>query len=234
MYIATVRHSEGHIVDVNHNVTAVIINYQTPDLTKRAIGSFRSYYPQLSLLLIDNGSKDNSVEVLEHYQAQFPAGTHVLKNDLNLFHGPAMHLAMHTAKTDCVVFLDSDCEVTKGGFIEQMLSIVERDGRCYAVGNKIYMNKRGFDVFQREKAITYIRPICMLVRRTMYFTLPPFSHHGTPCLDNMRGASSAGYGLVDFPIFDYVVHKGRGTASRYGYGLGLRGKLNYVLNKLGL
>lgn len=222
------------MVDINQKITAVIINYQTPDLTKHAVESFRAYYPQLSLLLIDNGSKDHSFDVLKHYQTQFPSATQLIRNDRNLFHGPAMHQAMQTVTTDYVFFLDSDCEVIEGGFIEQMVSIAERNDRCYAVGKQVYMNKRGFDVEQSEKAFPYIRPVCMLIRRAMYFTLSPFSHHGTPCLDNMRNAGTSGYHLIDFPIFDYVVHKGRGTASRYGYGLGLRGKLNYFLYRLGL
>jgi hypothetical protein len=40
--------------------------------------------------------------------------------------------------------------------------------------------------------------------------------------------------LVDFPVEEYIVHKGRGTAARHGYRLGWRGKLNFVMNRLGL
>ena len=37
-------------------VTAVIINYRTPDLTLRALSTFKSVYPTVKTLLIDNGS----------------------------------------------------------------------------------------------------------------------------------------------------------------------------------
>ena len=216
------------------NVTAVIINYQTPELTQRAIASLRSYYPQLPLLLIDNGSRDSSGELLDAYAAVHSPTTVFLRNSSNLYHGPAMHQAAEHCRTDYLLYLDSDCHVTKGGFLELMLDVAEKDGSCYAVGKRVYMNDRGFEVGPGPFAIAYIRPSCMLVNKRMYLTLPPFTHHGTPCLDNMRAAASSGYALVDFPILSYVVHEGRGTASRYGYGLGLKGKINHLLNKLGL
>jgi hypothetical protein len=33
---------------------------------------------------------------------------------------------------------------------------------------------------------------------------------------------------------DVVRHEGRGTAGRFGYRLGWKGKLNHALNRLGL
>ena len=221
-------------MDIDKKVTAVIINYQTPDLTVRAVESYRASYPDLPLLLIDNGSEDRSHQVLQSYHQLTPALVQFIKNNRNLFHGPAMHQALQLITTDFVLFLDSDCEITEGGFIERMLGLLESDARNYAAGKLAYMNKRGYDVAQNEKAIPYIRPLCMLIERHLYFTLPPFLHHGTPCLDNMRQATAQGYRLVDFPVFDYVVHKGRGTAGRFGYGLGFKSKVEYILNKLGL
>ena len=215
------------------NVTAVIINHQTSALTQRAIESLHRHYPGIQLLLIDNGSRDASLEVLSEWESKHPP-TVVLRNPKNLYHGPAMHQAFEHCKSDFVLFLDSDCEIIRGGFIELMLDRAEKAERCYAVGRLVCMNNRGFEVKSGPTAITYIHPNCMLVRKSMYRTLPPFVHHGTPCLDNMRAAGLSGYSLVDFPTGTYVVHRGRGTAGRYGYGLGIRGRINHVLNKFGL
>lgn len=234
MYYVYFVMAKEQMVNLNRKVTAVVINYQTPDLTKRAIDSIRAYYPHLSLLLIDNDSKDRSSDVLQYYHDQTPTLVRLVRNDRNLFHGPAMHQALQLVTTDFVLFLDSDSEITEGGFIESMLDRLESDASGYAIGKLVYMNKRGYDIAQSDNAIPYIRPICMLVRRQLYLTLPPFHHHGTPCLDNMRQAVAQGYQLIDFPVFDYIVHKGRGTAGRYGYGLGLKSKIDYILNKLGL
>lgn len=151
-----------------------------------------------------------------------------------MHHGPAMDQALRYLDCKYVLFMDSDCEVVRGGFVEPMVDILDRDSTAYATGKRIFMNKRGFDVVASEQSYPYIRPICMLIKRELYITLPPFQRHGAPCLENMTAAVDRGLSLIDFPVLDYVRHAGRGTASRYGYNLGWRGRLNYFLNKIGL
>ncbi|MBI4547438.1 MAG: glycosyltransferase family 2 protein [Ignavibacteriae bacterium] len=215
-------------------VTAVIINFQTPDLTRRAVISFRTHYPTLPLLLIDNGSKDESISMLEEIRQQSPACTDVILNSHNLHHGPAMDQALRYLQSPYVLFIDSDCEILKGGYLESMLNLIQHERKAYAIGKRIYMNKRGFDIAKSDEAILYIRPIFMLINRELYLTLPPFQRHGTPCLENMRAATEQKLLLIDFPVELYIQHRGRGTAERYGYNLGWCSKLQYLLNKLGL
>jgi glycosyltransferase involved in cell wall biosynthesis len=215
-------------------VTAVVINFRTPDLTRRAVESFRSFYPALPLLLVDNGSEDESGRTLEELRAVAPEKTTLILNPSNRHHGPAMDQALRTVDTPFVLFLDSDCEVVQGGFVEAMLARATEEHRNYIVGKKIFMNDRGFDVAEESGAHPYIRPICMLVRRELYLGLPPFERHGAPCLANMRAARTTGLGLIHFPVEEFVRHEGRGTASRHGYRLGWRGRLNHLMNKIGL
>ncbi|MDI6766261.1 MAG: glycosyltransferase family A protein [Bacteroidota bacterium] len=216
------------------SVTAVIINYKTLDLTQKAIESFRLYYPSIPFLLIDNGSNDESTTFLIKYHETNSQTTDIILNEKNTHHGPAMNMALHKLKSSLVLFIDSDCEVNTGGFLERMVSLLEENPKNYIVGKIIYMNKRGFDTENRSGAISYIRPYCMLIRRNLYFEFPKFTRHGTPCLKNMETAATHGFNLIDFPTENYIYHRGRGTAERYGYQLGWRGKLNYLLNKFGL
>jgi glycosyltransferase involved in cell wall biosynthesis len=214
-------------------VTVVIINFRTTDLTRFAVTSLRTYYPDIPLLLIDNGSHDDSMQALQELQQLIPQHTDVLINATNIHHGPAMDLALRTVRTPYALFIDSDCKILKGDFVELMVSLGDQQPSHYAVGKRIYMNKRGFDV-PEDTGIPYIRPICMLIRRELYLTLPEFKRHGAPCLENMAMAVRRGYTLVDFPVSEYVFHASRGTSNRHGYNLGARGKLNHFLNKLGL
>jgi len=215
-------------------VTAVVINYKTPALTRRATTSFRAHYQTVPLLLIDNGSKDESASMFDEFRRQSLSNTDVIINAQNLHHGPTMDQALHYLHSQYVLFIDSDCEIFNGGFIESMLSLAHNDPHAYAIGKLIYMNKHGFDTAKGENAFPYIRPIFMLINRALYLTLPPFQLHGSPCLKNMRAAVEKGLRLIDFPIEKFAHHHGRGTASRHGYNLGWRGKLNYLLNKAGL
>jgi glycosyltransferase involved in cell wall biosynthesis len=216
------------------SVSAVIINFQTPDLTERAVRSFRRFYPLVPLLLIDNGSGDRSADALRALAAESPATTELLINNGNLHHGPAMHQAMTVRREDRILFLDSDCEVLRGGFLEAMMTEIDSAPQGYAAGKRIFMNERGFDVPESAGAIPYLRPICLLVDRALYAALPPFAKHGAPCLANMKGASERGLRLCHVPVEEYVRHLGRGTARRFGYRLGMRGKWNHLLNRLGL
>ena len=70
----------------------------------------------------------------------------------------------------------------------------------------------------------------MLLEREKYAGLPPFVHHGAPCLRNMREAIKAGFTVSDFPVMDYISHDWRGTAGRYGYGLGATTYLRSLLS----
>lgn len=221
-------------MDIRNIVTAVIINYQTPDLTKQAIVSFRNFYPDVPLILIDNGSHDESVKVLTDLQNTQPSTTKLVLNRTNIHHGPAMDQAINLCSTDMVLFLDSDCKVLRGGFIEAMVELIVQDMQNYAVGKTEFLNKRGFRVKPNQTGIRYIRPICMLIRKSLYCKLPPFQLHGAPCLDNMKEAAERNFGLIEFDINQFIFHQGRGTASKFGYGLGMRGKVNYLLNKLNL
>ncbi len=144
-----------------------------------------------------------------------------------------MDEAARHCDTPYVFFLDSDCDVQAGGFLELMLDRMASDPRCYAVGKMTHMDRRGFDRPPGEGALAYIRPVAMLLRREMYLRLKPFERHGAPCLNNMADAHARGFVLSDFPIDQYIVHEGRGTAGRHGYNLGWKGKINHLLHKLG-
>jgi glycosyltransferase involved in cell wall biosynthesis len=215
-------------------VTAVIINFRTPDLTCRAVRSFRSFYPDVPLLLIDNGSGNGSVQALEACVRDAGGNARLVANPRNLHHGPAMDLALRELQSRFVLFVDSDCVITKGGFLEIMQAKLEEREHHYATGKLILMNRRGYDVVGSANAFPYIRPICMLIKRELYLRLPPFRRHGAPCLENMRAAIQRNLGLIHVPVEEYLVHEGRGTAGRHGYRLGLRGRVNHVLNRLGM
>ncbi|MBI3189646.1 MAG: glycosyltransferase family 2 protein [Ignavibacteriales bacterium] len=213
---------------------AVIINYQTPDLVLRAFHSFHKFYPALPIILADNGSQDSSKSVLLEIQQSSPSRIEVVFFERNLHHGPAMDAILHRGSSKYVLFIDSDCEILQGGFIEKMIEVAEQQPGVFAVGKKIFINKRGYDIAETKGAIPYIRPFCMLVHREHYQHLTPFRKHGSPCLQTMREAALCGYALLDFPVLEYVQHKGRGTVERYGYQLGLNGKLNHLLHWFGL
>ncbi len=212
------------------DITTVIINFQTPDLLKTAVSSFKTQYPEAKLLILDNGSKDDSVEVIHGLAERFSNIT-IISLEENIYHGPAMDLVCKKhIKSEYTFFLDSDTETKKGGFLEKMLSLFEHE-KVYGVGEFNVVNKRGF---KASSGLTILQTPYMLLKTEVYNHLPPFIHHGQPTLNNFTAAREEGFELVEFKISECIDHKWRGTADKFGYGLGWRGKLDYVLNKLGI
>ena len=217
--------------DIASQVAAAVINYQTPDLLETAVRSFHRAYPTLPLLIIDNGSQDQSPALITTLQNELGGPIETLFLKENRYHGPAMHLALTHLQAPYVFIFDSDTETHRSGFLEPMLALLSADEANYGAGDVVRANKRGF---ADPKGVPVLASAFMLIKRSLYHRLPPFIHHGLPVLGNCTAAAAQGYRLLDFPIEDYIEHFGRGTAARFGYGLGLRSRLDYLLNKLGL
>lgn len=212
------------------DITTVIINFQTPDLLRTAVTSFKKVYPEVDLLILDNGSKDNSIEEINELKCRFD-NISVIELKENIYHGPAMDLVCKKyISSDYTFFLDSDTETKQGGFLEQMYSQFDAK-KVYGVGEFNIVNNRGF---KSDTGLRILQTPYMLLDTEIYNRLPPFIHHGQPTLFNFKKAQEDGYELEEFNVSDYIDHRWRGTADKFGYGLGWRGKLDYVLNKLGI
>jgi glycosyltransferase involved in cell wall biosynthesis len=211
------------------NITAVIINYRTIELTKRAIWSLNGHYPQMPVIVLDNHSGDNSKAELEKLAKDIPQLT-AYYLDSNIHHGPGMHKGIKKAAADWILLFDSDCILYRKGLIEMMS--FHANGDVYAIGKKLAVNEDGFSPAKDEEAYGYIHPHCALIDKEKYLTLPPFEKHGAPCLANYLEAQKQRYGLIDFPVEEYVYHLGRGTVNITGYNLGAKSKFDLAKNKI--
>lgn len=214
------------------SITTVIVNYQTPALLKDAVHSFKQFYPLIDLLIFDNGSEDDSAEVISEMQNRYSDTLRTHYERKNIYHGPALDKCLkELVKTKYCFFLDSDTITKKPGFIEKGLKILSSNDKYYALGHMVTANKRGF---KDPDGIPIIVTPYLLMKTAPYKNFPPFIHHGQPVLFNFEEAQQNNYRLIHFPMEDYIEHLWRGTASKYGYSLGVKGKLDFLLNKLGL
>lgn len=214
------------------DVSVVIVNYRTPDLLERAASSFRTFYPDVEMVIVDNGSNDSSAEVIDSLISRNPDKTKKIMLERNYFHGPAMDTAIRASTKELVFLLDTDTETYQGGFIEKILSEFNSDGKVYGVGRIDRVTKRGFASEHGTEMI--LISAYMMLKRSTYMQLPPFIHHGMPTLENFSEALARGFELRNFDIDSCIHHAGRGTASRFGYSLGFRSKIDFILNKVGL
>lgn len=222
---------------------AFTVNFQTPDLVQAAVRTFRERYPRVPLLLVDNGSRDDSPDLVQELAEHDPHAEALLLGE-NVYHGPAMdralrYLAEKRPDRPFVYVFDSDTETQRGGFLEPMAARLRAE-RTYAVGQRVLVDRRGFALEEepsaraQRRAVPVVTSYHMMLRADHYAALPPFVHHGLPVLANFREAQRRGLKVLDYPIQDAVNHLGRGTAARFGYGLGWRSRVDYLLHRLGL
>jgi len=220
-----------------HEVTTVVTNYKTLDLvigvTEGQVGhqpgGLLGCYPDLPLVLIDNGSADRSTQYIEWVTRRYENVSAILnrgRTDLpeeppkgmtaqqwkirkriaesgNVGHGIALHQAAMLCKTPYMLALDSDCVILKCGFVEAMLARLGPG--FYAVGLNVQPRRRKFPV---------IHPSVMMFDVEAYKTLTPFALAGGPAKENFESAREAGYTVVDFPANQYIEHLFHGTRKR--------------------
>lgn len=215
------------------DVTVLITHFQTPDLLDAAVDTFRAHYPAVQVLVVDNGSRGNSPRRLDALEERHGDAVRVHRLDENCYHGPAMHLAVRRLiNTQYVFALDSDTETRRAGFLESMVDALDSDPTHYAAGRVLRVSRRGFVSDDGPVQVCWVP--YKLFDRSLYLTLPPFEHHGTPNLRNCEAAVQRGLRLIEYPIEEYVHHVGQGTVEGHGYGLGWRGRISALLHRLGI
>lgn len=211
------------------DITAIIVNYKTIELTKKAIWSLHGHYPKMPVIVLDNNSDDNSKNELDKLAAEIPALAVYFLED-NIHHGPGMHAGIKKAASEWILLFDSDCILFRKGLLELMCR--QTTGNVYAIGKELKVNKEGHAAGKEEEAFRYIHPHCALINKDKYLTLPPFEKHGAPCLKNYIAAVKNGYEFKNFPVEDYVYHFGRGTVNITGYNLGFKSKLDLIKTRV--
>jgi len=196
---------DGSLAEMD--ITAVIPNYETPDPIRQAVTTLKRHYPDLQLIVVDDGSHDDSTEYIVSLPDRF-TDTHSVISSANVGHGAALHLGLCEVHTKRVFTMDSDVIVRKGGFLELMESRMIACG-LYGVGIIYWRDWRN--------EYPYLTCVAAMYDMETYRSLPPFRHAGDPMDENMAAAFKAGYKVEPFPMMRYVKHLECGTRRHFGY-----------------
>lgn len=90
-------------------ITIVMATYNGEKYVGEQIESIlASNYQDMELYIYDDGSKDNTVELLKSYETQYPGMVHVVQNETNLGHAMNFIHALSRTTTDYIMFCDQD------------------------------------------------------------------------------------------------------------------------------
>jgi len=204
---------------MNNSITAVCVVYRTKDLVQTAIESFRSFYPEIPIVVVDNSAREGKCTRYLREIANQDDNTRIFVMSENIGHGPGMDYAIRNIDTDWVYIFDSDTEMIKPGIIEAAGPLME--GRTIlATGHMqlVSCKGRGNGETKDPANIPYIHPAICFINKQLYLKYPPFRYHGAPCIDTYVEIFKQGLSddlLYEFPVELFVYHKWRGTRSFY-------------------
>lgn len=148
-----------------NDITAVTFNYMTGRLTRGAAVNFKKYYPDVPMLIVDDGSLSPRGQKV--FNASYNRGPENAKGkrDLNLDvlkdilgteffgfedhmgHGITIDRTLPLIKTPLMLTMDSDIRIVEPGLVEEYLEKYNEDPEnIYAVGTqttKDFMGKDG-------------------------------------------------------------------------------------------
>src|SRR5436190_1079119 len=102
------------------SVSIIIANYNGEKyLATCLLSVLRSSYSEREILVIDDGSTDKSIAILEKF-SKGNVQVKLLRNKKNIGAAASRNKAVSFAKGDIIVFLDNDTEVDKDWLVEMI------------------------------------------------------------------------------------------------------------------
>jgi len=197
-------------------ITALTINYNTSELLRNVLSSFRRFY-DIPYLVID-GSEEKYYQRIKDFDKQYHVT--IIHFDTNIHHGGGLAYGLKVIQTEQVLFLDSDITILQGGLVEILQSKLRPES--YGIGDISEVNEFGVNIPQ---GIKYLHPSFALINREIALNYPLPMRHGAPMLNTMKAcppiqheqlvANDLRNSIEKKPCM-YFVHEWCGTVSRTG------------------
>jgi hypothetical protein len=209
-------------------ITALTVNYNTPELLESLLVSFRKFY-DIPYLVVDGSDQMNFQRIKD-----FPERFNIEINhfDYNIHHGPGMAHGFQIIKTEQIILLDTDVRILKNGFIEDLQSKLMHGS--YGIGDISIINSDGMNA---GEGIKYLHPSCALINREIALRYPLPVRHGAPMIRAMEAIHELGFDILQHEHWVaedlkhsfykdeselnryYIVHEWRGTVNKSGWNL---------------
>lgn len=195
-----------------HEVTILICQRKTFEITRLCIESILRFYPDINILVVDGDSQDESTLYLKYKSLTIPNFKLYERIGQRHSHGWTLHDAItNYIKTPFVLTMDSDTIVNRGGFIEGMLEQFKAKPKLYATGSLMLVSRANWGVGapqDENDVLRYAHPSCSIFHVNTYKVLKtPFDDNGSPLAANMLAAERFGLEIGAYPVDKYVSHR---------------------------
>ena len=133
-------------------VSIILLNRDGAHHLRRLFNTFkeRTTYPNYELIIVDNSSSDESIEIINSHE-ELPIT--LIENDVNRSFSYANNQAVEVAKGDYLLFLNNDMEVCVG-WLNHLMDTALSDSNIGAVGSKLIYPDASSSVYNIEKSYT--------------------------------------------------------------------------------
>ena len=203
-------------------IPVVTVSYNSPDLIAALLTTLRRHYAN-KVYVID-GSRPEIAAAIKAITDGFD-NVEFIPFGYNIHHGPGMAWAIQRlGLSGPVLFLDSDVEIVRAGFLESLLAALTPE--LYGVGSVHQVTEQGYD--RADGAVPYLHPACMLCNIDVMRRWPLPIKHGAPLVATMLALHQAGASALlrhmpwvhsDFgksPERIFIKHDWQGTVIRTG------------------
>lgn len=116
---------------------------------EETVRTFKEFGCSWELVVMDDGSTDNTLEILNELSHKYPQHLIIKKNPFNLGKGRALKKALHYITGDYVVFLDADMDLHPI-HVQTLFDIMRLDDADVVIGSKLHPNSIVNYPFQRR------------------------------------------------------------------------------------
>ena len=129
--------------NIKEKISIIIPAYNEADRIvfgiEETLRTFNEFGCSWELIVMDDGSEDNTYELLCALAAKYPEQLIVKKNSLHLGKGRALKKALHYVSGEYVVFLDADMDLHPVQ-IQALFDIMFLDNADIVIGSKMHPN----------------------------------------------------------------------------------------------
>lgn len=199
------------------SVTLVVLNRDGVGHLGRLVGTLTSHtdYPRFDLIVVDNGSSDDSVDFIRRVEAPFPIS--ILANPHNESFSDACNQGAELASGELLLFLNNDTEAFEPGWLRELVACRRRSNAGAVAATLICLEEEhersfrfGFGV--QHRGLEFREEEEMLVPALHGWEADPLDARLGE--DIQRGAVAAACMLVDRDAFERV----GGFTHGYVYG----------------
>ena len=96
-------------------ISFIIVTWNTAQITKKCVETINRFIPKQEIIVVDNGSADNTVNILKKIN-----NVKIIENHANLGFAKANNIGFEAATSEYIIFINSDIELLDNSLLKMV------------------------------------------------------------------------------------------------------------------